>query len=89
MAVFHRIGYLPGGERGLRVTVMRVAVGAGSAAGAFLGTQGDPWDIQEDMATAAVGALTALLFFSRWHDGLIGRMETKKAALQAAGDLGC
>ena len=63
----------------------RVAVGTGSAADAFLGTQGDPWDTQEDMATAAVGALTALLFFSRWHDRLIGRMETKKAASQAAG----
>ena len=63
----------------------RVAVGTGSAADAFLGTQGDPWDTQEDMATAAVGALTALLFFSRWHDRLISRMETKRAAAQAAG----
>jgi putative membrane protein len=63
----------------------RVAVGTGSAADAFLGTQGDPWDTQEDMATAAVGALTALLFFSRWHDRLISRMEGEKAARQAAG----
>ncbi len=60
-------------------------VGTGSAADAFLGTQGDPWDIQEDMATAGVGALTALLFFSGWHDRLIARMETKKAASQSAG----
>lgn len=63
----------------------RVALGTGLAADAFLGTQGDPWDTQEDMATAAIGALTALLFFSRWHDRLIGRMEAKKAASQAAG----
>src|SRR6478736_5547359 len=63
----------------------RVSVATGSAADAFLGTQGDPWDTQEDMATAAIGALTALLFFSRWHDRLISRMETKKAAAQAAG----
>jgi putative membrane protein len=63
----------------------RVAVGTGSAADAFLGTQGDPWDTQEDMATAAIGTLTALLFFSRWHDRLISRMDTKKAASQAAG----
>jgi len=63
----------------------RVAVGTGSAADAFLGTQGDPWDTQEDMATAAIGALTGLLFFSRWHDRLISRMEAKKAASQAAG----
>ncbi|MGZ4866767.1 MAG: DUF2238 domain-containing protein [Candidatus Angelobacter sp.] len=63
----------------------RVAVATGSAADAFLGTQGDPWDTQEDMATAAIGALTALLFFSRWHDRLIGPMEENKAASQAAG----
>jgi putative membrane protein len=63
----------------------QVAVATGSAADAFLGTQGDPWDTQEDMATAAIGALTALLLFSRWHDRLISRMETKKAASQAAG----
>ncbi len=33
----------------------------GQGADAFLGTQGDPWDTQEDMATAALGALSALL----------------------------
>jgi putative membrane protein len=48
-------------------------------------TQGDPWDTQEDMATAVAGALTALLFFSRWHDRLIGRMENDKAVTQATG----
>jgi putative membrane protein len=63
----------------------RVAVATGSAADAFLGAQGDPWDTQEDMATAAIGALTALLFFSRWHDRLISRAEEKKAPLQAVG----
>lgn len=46
----------------------RVAVASGSAANAFLGTQGDPWDTQEDMATALVGAITALLLLSRLHD---------------------
>jgi putative membrane protein len=53
----------------------RVAVASGSAADAFLGTQGDPWDTQEDMATALVGALCALVFLSRWHDRQIERME--------------
>ncbi|HWF02683.1 MAG TPA: DUF2238 domain-containing protein [Candidatus Angelobacter sp.] len=56
----------------------RVAVASGSAADAFLGTQGDPWDTQEDMATAIVGALTALIFFSRWHDRLIGKMSSSE-----------
>jgi putative membrane protein len=62
----------------------RVAVATGSAADAFLGTQGDPWDTQEDMATAGVGALSALLLFSRWHDRLILRIEENKAKGQAA-----
>jgi putative membrane protein len=57
----------------------RVAVASGAAADAFLGTQGDPWDTQEDMATAAIGALTALLFFSRWHDRLIARRGREQA----------
>ena len=46
----------------------RVAVATGSASDAFLGTQGDPWDTQEDMATAWVGAVTALIFLPKIHD---------------------
>lgn len=46
----------------------RVAVAEGSKATDFLGTQGDPWDTQEDMATCFVGALCALLLLSRFHD---------------------
>ena len=46
----------------------RVAVLTGARSDDFLGTQGDPWDTQEDMATALMGAVTALLFLSRWHD---------------------
>lgn len=57
----------------------RVSVATGSAADSFLGTQGDPWDTQEDMATAGIGALIALLFFSRWHDRMIGRWEARIA----------
>ena len=44
------------------------ALSLGQAADAFLGTQGDPWDTQEDMAMALVGAICALVFFSRLHD---------------------
>ena len=36
-----------------------VALGDGSTA--FLGTQGDPWDAQKDMALATVGALASLV----------------------------
>src|SRR6266404_9274748 len=53
----------------------RVAVAVGSASDAFLGTQGDPWDTQEDMATALVGASCALIFLSRWHDRQIQRLD--------------
>lgn len=41
---------------------------SGEAAAAFLGTQGDVWDTQEDMFMALIGAICALLFISRWQD---------------------
>ena len=53
----------------------RTAVFSGSAAEAFLGTQGDPWDTQEDMAMAGVGASAALLLLSRVHDRALSRVS--------------
>lgn len=44
------------------------ALGTGEAATDFLGTQGDPWDTQWDMAMATVGAISAQLLLSRTHD---------------------
>lgn len=44
------------------------AVTTSNGATAFLGTQGDPWDTQEDMATCLVGATVALVLMSRLHD---------------------
>lgn len=52
-----------------------VAVTTGSKGDAFLGTQGDVWDTQKDMAFAALGAITALLFLSRVHDRQLARMN--------------
>jgi putative membrane protein len=49
------------------------AVLAGSSADAFLGTQGDPWDTQEDMCMAGLGAISAFLLLSRIHDKAIAR----------------
>lgn len=46
----------------------------GEAAEAFLGTQGDPWDTQWDMFMAAVGAVAALLIFSREHDRELAKL---------------
>jgi putative membrane protein len=45
-----------------------VAIGTGESAEAFLGTQGYIWDTQSDMALALVGALSALLLLSSYHN---------------------
>lgn len=45
-----------------------IAVASGTAAEAFLGTQGDIWDTQSDMAIALLGAICALLFLRSLHD---------------------
>ncbi len=44
------------------------ALTLGQGAEEFLGTQGDPWDTQSDMLFALLGAVTALLMFSRLQD---------------------
>jgi len=51
------------------------ALATGSRADAFLGTQGDPWDTQKDMALAAVGGLAAQLLLSRAHDRQLSRLS--------------
>ena len=66
----------------------RVAVATGSASDAFLGSQGDPWDTQEDMATALLGASAALVLFSRWHNTLIARLESRKTHAAMHGTYG-
>jgi len=54
------------------------AVLGGSAADAFLGTQGDVWDTQWDMFMALVGATSALLILSRIHDRQLARLEAER-----------
>jgi putative membrane protein len=53
------------------------AVLGGSAADAFLGTQGDVWDTQWDMFMALVGATSALLLLSRLHDRQLARVQAE------------
>jgi putative membrane protein len=48
-----------------------VAVATGTAADAFLGTQGYVWDTQSDMFIALIGAVTSLVFLGRFHDNCI------------------
>ena len=50
------------------------AVATGTAADAFLGTQGDPWDTQWDMFLCLVGALASQLLLGRLHDGQLARL---------------
>ena len=52
------------------------AATSGSAADAFLGTQGDPWDTQKDMLLAGIGAIVAQLLLSRVHDRQIDALES-------------
>ena len=53
------------------------AVAMGAGAEAFLGTQGDPWDTQKDMAFAFVGAIAAQLLLARWHDRQLARLAPR------------
>jgi len=54
------------------------ALGMGARADDFLGTQGDPWDTQEDMATALAGAITALVLMPRLHDRQIDSLSAPR-----------
>jgi len=40
-----------------------------------LGTQGDPWDTQEDMFCALIGAVTALALLSPFHDRQLRKLQ--------------
>ncbi|MEO8035796.1 MAG: DUF2238 domain-containing protein, partial [Acidobacteriota bacterium] len=55
------------------------AVMLGQGANEFLGTQGDPWDTQSDMAFALIGAVCSLLLFSRLHDRQLRRVSERGA----------
>ena len=52
-----------------------VAIGAGATD--FLGTQGDPWDTQEDMGMALIGAAAAMLFLPGIHDRSMAQVPTE------------
>jgi putative membrane protein len=58
----------------------QTAVWTGSSADAFLGTQGDPWDTQWDMACALMGAVAGLLSLSRLQDRQMARLTPNAEA---------
>ena len=51
------------------------AISSGGAADAFLGTQGDPWDTQKDMALALAGATISQLMLVKMHQRQLGASE--------------
>jgi putative membrane protein len=55
----------------------RAALALGQGADAFLGTQGDPWDTQEDMFCALIGAIVALALLSRLQDAQIRMIQSR------------
>ncbi len=55
----------------------RVSVATGSAGDAFLGTQGDIWDTQKDMAMCLVGSITALASLRGLHDRELEKVPAK------------
>jgi putative membrane protein len=57
----------------------------GQGAVDFLGTQGDPWDTQWDMFMALIGAVTALLLFTRLQDRQIDQLQHVASRHRRAG----
>jgi len=55
----------------------QAAIWTGTKADAFLGSQGDVWDSQWDMALALIGATSAILFLSHQHDKSMDRLLQK------------
>lgn len=56
-----------------------VALLSDEAAEAFLGTQGYVWDTQSDMLMALIGAISAVVFLSRWHDAQLSGLASHQS----------
>ncbi len=60
-----------------------VAIASGTAADAFLGTQGDVWDTQWDMLLALIGAMAVQPLLGGIHDRQLGALKhTNPGAVQ-------
>jgi putative membrane protein len=53
-----------------------VAVSSGTAAEAFLGTQGDVWDTQWDMFLALIGAVCAQILLAKLHNQQLANLKS-------------
>ena len=56
------------------------AVAGGTASTDFIGSQGDPWDTQEDMCMALIGAAVAVFTMSRIHDRQLAKLPAPPVA---------
>jgi putative membrane protein len=56
-----------------------VAVASGTKSDAFLGSQGDPWDTQNDMLTALIGAILAQLIFGKMQNRAMAKLPQNLA----------
>jgi putative membrane protein len=57
----------------------QVAVALGPRTTDFLGTQGDVWDTQEDMAACLIGSTLAVLLLGRLHDKFLEKFTEPRA----------
>lgn len=55
-----------------------VSINTGESGDAFLGTQGDIWDTQSDMLTAFIGAIIAIVLFSKIQQKSIARLNPQR-----------
>ncbi|MEN6391614.1 MAG: DUF2238 domain-containing protein [Syntrophomonas sp.] len=60
-----------------------MSVATGTAADAFLGSQGDVWDSQKDMLMCLIGAITALFTIPRFHDRSLQKLLSKTDSLNS------
>jgi putative membrane protein len=76
LSVFLCISFAGAISAAYEIFEMIVARTTGTAADAFLGTQGDPWDTQMDMSFAFIGAMASMLLLSTPHDRQLKGIKT-------------
>ena len=74
-SVFVLIFMALGLSAGYELLEWQTALWKGASADAFLGSQGDPWDTQWDMACALIGSSLALATLSKVHDRQVAELN--------------
>lgn len=79
--VFIIIAVCMGVSAGYELIEWAAAEISAEASEAFLGTQGDGWDTQKDMAVCLLGATCAVFFASRIHDKAIKKISLERSEM--------